>query len=404
MERWARRGVVFENAVAPSSYTLTSHASMFTGRYPHELSADWCTPLERSCPTLAEVLSARGYMTAGFVGNKLNAGRQTGLERGFAHFEAHRLIFGEFLDRSGLCRSFCEMPPVRTLFDCYEDRWGRVAAEEVNRRFLGWLEGQTPGQPYFAFLNYVDCHTVYLPRTSFARPDQPFPREAKQKSFGWTMEAFMRQDMPPDYLPLVLDAYDACLRELDGRVNELLTELQTADRLRNTIVIILSDHGEQFGEHGLVQHADSLYRPAVHVPLVVLHPKNAAGKRVRDMVTLRDLPATILDLLGMSSAGLPGDSFAGAIAAGSTAGLSASTPKFAFMGKGINFPDWHPNARDSVKAVFLEGKHYIKSDKQEELYDFETDLEEKNNLAGTESARLLLERCRLLAAPQPATE
>ncbi|MBM3888786.1 MAG: DUF229 domain-containing protein [Verrucomicrobia bacterium] len=399
LERWAQRGVLFENAVAPSSFTLTSHATMFTGLYPHELSADWCTPLEGPCPTLAEVLSARGYMTAGFVGNKLNAGRQTGLDRGFVHFEAHRLIFGEFLDRSSLSRTFCEMPPVRGLFDCYEDRWGRVAAEEVNRRFLDWLKEQTPERPFFAFLNYVDCHTVYLPRTSFADPDQPFSTEAKQKSLAWTLEAFAHNDMPAEFTALAQDAYNACLRETDGKTNDLLTELEKTGQLRNTIVIIVGDHGEQFGEHGLVQHSDSLYRPAIHVPLLILHPKNAGAKRVRELVTLRDLPATILDLLGIPSAGIPGDSFAAAVAAGSAAGLAASTPKFAFISKGINYPDWHPNARDSVKAVFLEGKQYIKCDKQEELYDFETDLEEKRNLARTEGVKLLLERCRRLAAP-----
>jgi arylsulfatase A-like enzyme len=122
------------------------------------------------------------------------------------------------------------------------------------------------------------------------------------------------------------------------------------------------------------------------------------------LVTLRDLPATILEMLGIPSSGIPGDSFAGAISAGSTAGLSTSTPKFAFVSKGINNPDWHPNARDSVKAVFLEGKQYIKNDQQEELYDFETDLEEKRNLAKTESARSLLERCRQFAAPRASAQ
>jgi len=397
LERWAQRGVVFENAVAPSSFTLPSHASMFTGRYPQEFSVAWCVPLERSCPTLAEVLSARGWMTAGFSGNTLNCGRQTGLDRGFVHFEAHRLVFGECIERSGLCRGFFGVPPVRALFNFYEEHWGRIAAEEVNWRFLRWLKGQPPQRPFFAFLNYMDCHTVYLPQTSFAQPDRPCSTETKRQSLEWAIEAFMRRNLSADSMVRVRDAYDACLREMDGRLNELLAELERGGRLGNTIVIIVGDHGEQFGEHGLVQHADSLYRPALHVPLLILHPKNAgAGKRVRELVTLRDLPATILDLLGVPSGGIPGDSFAGAVAAGSRAGLSPTLPRFAFICKGLNFADWHPNARDSVKAVFLDGKHYIKNDRQEELYDFEADPEEEHNLVGSDAVRPLLKRCRQL--------
>ena len=87
LELLAGRGVRFDLAFATSSWTLPSHASLFTGRWPHELGVDWKSPLKDGTPTLAEYLGAHGYDTAGFVANLDYCSRETGLARGFAHYE-----------------------------------------------------------------------------------------------------------------------------------------------------------------------------------------------------------------------------------------------------------------------------------------------------------------------------
>ncbi len=87
LERLAGRGVRFDLAFSTSSWTLPAHASLFTGRWPHELGVDWKSPLRDDVPTLAEYLAAHGYDTAGFAANLDYCTRETGLARGFAHYE-----------------------------------------------------------------------------------------------------------------------------------------------------------------------------------------------------------------------------------------------------------------------------------------------------------------------------
>ena len=99
LEGLAARGVRFRHAFATSSWTLPSHASLFTGRWPHELSAGWKTPLDDTHPTLAERLASLGYDTAGFVANLDYCGRETGLSRGFAHYEDYPLSVREVFTR-----------------------------------------------------------------------------------------------------------------------------------------------------------------------------------------------------------------------------------------------------------------------------------------------------------------
>ena len=91
LERWARRGILFSEARATAPWTLASHASLFTGRWPHELGVRWMTPLGTTAPTLAEHFGSRGYATAGFVANLIYCSYDTGLDRGFTHYEDYVL-------------------------------------------------------------------------------------------------------------------------------------------------------------------------------------------------------------------------------------------------------------------------------------------------------------------------
>lgn len=387
LEQWAKRGVVFDQAVSPAPFTLTSHASMFTGRYPQELSADWSVPLDRAFPTLAEVLYEHGYMTAGFVANTDSAGRQTGLDRGFILYKAHRLKPNSLLKSNSLCRLIMP-PPLRISLD----------ATRINAHFLEFLT-QRKERPFFVFLNYMEAHAPYWTEAPLDRPDAPYlPRDWK-KLLKWTFESFKNPGATG--LELARESYDACVSKLDRAVDDLLMELEKRGELARTIVIIVGDHGEQFGEHGLVQHADSLYRSVLHVPLMIFDPRRSAGgRRVHTLVSLRDLPATILELLGLPGTLIPGDSFAGLITAQSAPASARSRPRFAFVSGFPIFPDWHPNSKGPVRAVFVDGMHYIKSERREELYDFENDPEEKLNLADYEASAPLMNHCRQLILRQ----
>ncbi|HKY59611.1 MAG TPA: sulfatase-like hydrolase/transferase, partial [Gemmatimonadota bacterium] len=152
LERLARRSTVFDRAYAPSTWTLPSHGSFFTGRPPHEQSGNSFTPLDDALPTLAEALGGRGYYTVGIVANSDNAYPHTGLHRGFHRYDAHTTAFWEILQASRLGAAW---------------RWGlrrfgillptRKDGDVINARFLDALDRRGE-RPFFAFLNYYDAH------------------------------------------------------------------------------------------------------------------------------------------------------------------------------------------------------------------------------------------------------
>ena len=112
---------------------------------------------------------------------------------------------------------------------------------------------------------------------------------------------------------LARDSYDNCLAYLDERLGELFDALQRRGVLDRTLVIVTADHGEELGEHGLFDHGESLYRPEIRVPLLIVLPANRRSPGVvRQVVSLRDLPATIVDLVGLAAGSpFPGRSLAG---------------------------------------------------------------------------------------------
>ena len=181
LDRLARRGIVFKEARSTAPWTLPSHASMLTGRWPHELKVGDNHPLDGAYPTLAEFLGERGYATAGFIGNTYYCNSWYGLGRGFVHYEdyyEHNIIIspGEALHCTALGRRLIE-----ALGGYYNARPGAANmlkdAERVNRDTLAWL-GANPARPYFAFLNYIDVHDPYQTPPTFTRnfglkPDKP---------------------------------------------------------------------------------------------------------------------------------------------------------------------------------------------------------------------------------------
>src|SRR6185437_5517908 len=104
----------------------------------------------------------------------------------------------------------------------------------------------------------------------------------------------------PREIELARDAYDDCIAYLDAALGRLFDELDRRGVMKDTLVIVTSDHGEEIGEHQLVGHGRSLYREELHVPLLMVKPGRVpSGKMVLEPVSLRDLPATIVDLVGL---------------------------------------------------------------------------------------------------------
>ena len=327
LERLAKRGIRFDLARATAPWTLASHASMFTGHWPHELVREWMTPLQGNQPMLAEYIGAHGYATAGFVANVAYCSQNSGLARGFTYYEDYVLEKFAPLRTSGLVEQTSTMiSEVLDVFDTVSlqpmrdllNEWflinRRKDAASINRAFLNWLaDRREPHRPFFAFLNLLDAHQPYvLPQGA---PHRFVTYPATIAEFRAVYEAWSAIDkakLPPFCITLARDSYDDCLGYIDGQLGLLVDELERRGVLGQTLIIVTADHGEGLGEHNLFDHGESLYQTEIRVPLVIVPPSglNPAAV-VGETVSLRDLPATIVDLAGQRSASpFPGESLA----------------------------------------------------------------------------------------------
>jgi arylsulfatase A-like enzyme len=185
------------------------------------------------------------------------------------------------------------------------------------------------------------------------------------------------------------DAYESAISYLDDRLGRLFDELDRQGVTRDTVIIVTSDHGEQFGEHNLVEHVNSLYLSLLHVPLLIVDPETMpAGTRTRAWVSLRDLPATILDLAGLTDpVGFPGESLRRVVRDRESPG----DVLLAEVQRATNaYPDWYPARRGAMKSVLFDGWQYIRNygDGGEELYDLRADPSGLRDLAPTLAGRL----------------
>jgi arylsulfatase A-like enzyme len=391
LQELASGGVVFDRAVATAPWTLPSHASIFTGRYHHEHSADWTTPLDARHPTLAEVLAGKGYQTAGFTANRGFAGKRSGLDRGFARYEDHEN------SPSGWVASWWLS---RTVAQWFRERvgdhrpWWKVRADEINGRFLGWLS-RAEARPFFAFLNYMDAHQPYLPPAPFnLHFSDTQPRY--WVDFVEGESAHTEEDLRE-----LVEAYDSSLYYLDHQLGQLFDELERRGVLEHTLLIVTSDHGEEFGEHGpeFIQHGKSLYWPSLHVPLILRFPERvAAGERVARAVSLRDIPATVMDALGGSTAPFPGSSL---VPSPGEPGVTGSTP-LSQVTPGIRWPSRWRASQGAMRSIVSDNLHLILwPGEEEELFDVDVDPLELNDLSGrTEETLIGNLRARLAPAPE----
>ncbi|MBI3661466.1 MAG: sulfatase [Acidobacteria bacterium] len=384
IDRLAREGVLFEEAYATSSWTLPSHASILTGLYPSEHGA-LKFPLDKRHRTLPEALRERGYRTAAFSANTVLFTQAYGFGRGFIRFEDYFQNAADMFARTYLGR-LIRKHIARHLG--YEDLPGRKRAADINRSLLRWID-RNPAKPFFAFLNYFDVHDPYL-------PPQPYrSRFSTQKNPGGRFNSFVGRDSFDLFTKEILEnevaAYDGALSYVDDQVGTLMAELNKRRLTENTIVVLASDHGESFGEHGLYGHETSLYREQVRVPLIFRWPgKIAPERRVNVPVSLAGLAATILDWAGEASQ----EKFPG--------------PSLVKTWNGEPYPDWPdpmaelaanpkirekkvPTAHGSLRALVSGKWYYIVHEKfGPELYDVVNDPLLQNNLAHGAEGRAVI--------------
>jgi len=372
IEALAREGIVFRHAMAPSSWTLPSHAGMMTGRRndEHRAGIQGRPYLDRRYLTLAEALTREGYAAGGFVSNTFWAGRQTRIHRGFIRYEDFYGNLGDAVSRTSLGRLLAyEVAP---RFG-WRDIPGRKRAAVINRDFLDW-QATLGGRPFFAFLNYMDVHGPYLPRPPYLgrfRPHAPV-RGATTIELGAVDDE--TKPPPPEQLALWVDRYDEAILELDAAIGALLAQLRERQLLERTLIILTSDHGEAFGEHGMIYHGGSLYPEQIHVPLLLRLPGGSARGTVIDSpVSLIQIPATVMAVTGRAVKNFPGRSLLDAGAPGAVVSEVWFRPLV---------PATWPSARGGLRTLITPQWQFIRHDDGTlELYDRVNDPGSTRNLS-----------------------
>jgi arylsulfatase A-like enzyme len=381
LDRLAGEGVLFENAIATSSWTLPSHASLLTGRYPYEHGAVR-NEFDDRHPTLSEYLRDRGYRTGAISANTIWFTRGRGFGRGFVHFEDFFGSVGDMFARTLYGRKIEAYVLVPLGF---EDDPGRKRASHVTSAALRWI-GTGRDRPFFLFLNYYDAHDPYL-------PPQPFrSRFSKVERPGGRVNSHRLRYYPKltaEQLQEEVDAYDGGIAYADHHIGELLAGLKQRGLDENTIVVVTSDHGESFGEHGLMVHINGLYRETLHVPMIFRWPgRLPAGARVALPVSIATFPATILEILGSTDQQVfPGPSVARLWREPGT-DLPGHFPLAELAQFKHEEIRKSPCYSGSLKSLVSPEWQYIVHEKTgEELYDWKGDPQQLNNVAQSERAR-----------------
>jgi arylsulfatase A-like enzyme len=367
LDAFAREAVVFDDAVAQSSWTRPAVASLLTGRWPHQHGAvTLMSALRPDLPTLAELLRDRGYATAAFVTN-LNVAGRFGFDRGFERFE----YLPERDDR-------------REVY---------VPAPTLHAAALAWL-AERRERPFFLWLHATDTHAPYRPPADQAARFRP---AGIAPTIDDTMNLRTLMDRPAvataDNVAYLSGLYDGEIAALDAAFGHLLDELRRRDLDRSTVVVFVSDHGEEFHDHGGLEHGRTLYRELTRVPLLVRLPGGAMGGRRSAAVARHiDLVPTLLALLHQPApSDLPGRVLLCPPAGDVPALMATELAGRQLVGL----------ARGPWRAVFDE------SEGRAALYDVTQDPGERRDLAGARPvvvgfARQAIARLRLEGEPTAA--
>lgn len=310
----AAHGALFEDAIAQVPLTLPSHCSILTGRFPKEFGVrnNNQAALGMTHPTLASIFKEHGYRTGAFVATFVLDSR-FGLDRGFDVYEDE------------MAKGSLESDPLD---------WEQPA-NVIADRALAWLSADK-SKPFFAWLHFYDPHDPYT-------PPAPYPK-----------------------------TYDAEIAFMDSQIKRVMDWLDKNAQRERTLVIVVGDHGESFGEHGEEGHGMFLYNTSLHVPLIFVHPAlTSKPSRIANPVGAVDIFPTVLELFGWPKPqGLISGSLADAIRTG------VAKPAEVFSESDYV---WHSYGWAQQRSFTTPDWKFISSTRCE-LFDRKKDPQEKINL------------------------
>ncbi len=263
IDKFAEECLFFEQAFSPSPWTKTTVGSIMTSLYPHEHKAfRWADDLSNVQLTLAEIFRNKNYRTFSAQANRIITSRY-GFHQGFQ-------VYKEMLND---------------------------LAENLTDEFLTWLNRKKK-RPFFAYLHFMDTHYPYHVPEDYTRT---FSRKGQShlnlnELVSQDIRLLTEMGMPQSDKDHIVNLYDDSILYFDIHFNRILDALRANQMWDNTIIILSSDHGEEFWDHGSFEHGHTLYNELLHVPFLFRYPSILPAKKVPYPVQLIDLFPTILSL------------------------------------------------------------------------------------------------------------
>jgi arylsulfatase A-like enzyme len=405
LDQFAEGATRYARVVAPGVWTFPSMASMFTGTYPsqHRLNrANRQVPQELSL--LAERLHDQGWQTGGFSANPY-VGRTYGFDRGYDQFREYwgPSAGGSNSRLGGVVNGAYQWlwPRVKgtlkrsqTLTRAYQhylhrkvEGGGKGAAALVTDA-IEWVQqarGDDRGRPWFLYAHLMEAHGPLAPPAEHATRFLDAESYRQARMLNQDAMAYMAGANPltPQEMQLLVGLYDASISYVDEQLGRLLDALGGDE---DTVVMITADHGNSFGEHGILDHFFSVHQSLAAVPLVIRHHQIPVGVVERPVGTI-DLTPTILETAGLETIGLSGISLSSGTDARDCLVTEFLDPPVERFNR---FHRFNPvRYRRELRGMQRGRDKYIwSSDGHDELYNLATDPLETTNLASTEPVLL----------------
>ncbi len=398
LKNWATTANVFTRTFSNGIWTAPGHAAMFTGKATREHGMDHGNYyLRDDNVTVADVLLSHGYNTASFSANPWIS-RERNLAKGFEVASIiHNIRQISRFSLESLCKKWGCSPPVSWL----DPDFGAALASKMA---ADWLEDKaTSNAPFFLFVNYMEAHVPY--RVPRAFREQFLDSDEVRRSYklrhivlgnlvgevGNQHKAIKEGAELESDREILKDQYNATLRYLDSRVEDLLTHMERYGLLENTLIVIASDHGEHLDTHGMWAHRFLTYNDLAHVALIIKTPGQSQGTQTDTPVQLSDIHNTVLThILGTTE-------HTGGRYAGNLLEIAANPPddRFAvteYVGPSYTAEELIEKQNDPEVTHWLypqtaiqntRYKYMISADGTRELYDIQSDPGELNNLIDT---------------------
>ncbi|UCD58683.1 MAG: sulfatase [Candidatus Hydrogenedentota bacterium] len=363
LDKLAGEGVKYEHAITPSSWTLSAHASLFTGMLPTHHNAHFGIdqnaetdetvaftfyPLHPTLPTLAGELRKAGYYTRGVTGGP-TLDSDFGFGHGFDHYD-DRLPKGESPERHAGVVTF------------------------LATRWLKEYCSNPDAKPFFLFLNYFDPHNPYqapAPWGNSKVPEELFNLRSPRYDDVFSGN----RDLTDEERRILLSQYSDEVRFMDNQIGRLFDEMKRLGVYDSTLIVATSDHGESFGEHRLLEHGRALYEELIRVPLIIKYPSRDEKRSVVERrVSILSIMPTLLHYIGHP---IPKTVECGTLDEGDQLLIAE-------IYRDIVWIKTYGERFDRDQKTIYDGNHkwIWQSNGEHELYEISEDPEEKNNLFG----------------------